>query len=650
MPNPNYISMIRRFKCYSIPIVPMKKGMIRSAKPALIVAKSISGGTDKHSSIATSILDVFLLRSARIASFIRISSSLRDEAIFMLYEDLTIMALNKLAIDNVDLNGKRVIIRVDFNVPMKDGKITNPQRIVESLPTIKYALEKGARSLILMSHLGRPDGQKNMKYSLRPVAEELSKLLNKNVQFLPDCVGEEVEAACKACSPGSVILLENLRFHIEEEGKGVNEAGEKIKASKEQIEKFQKSLTSLADVYVNDAFGTAHRAHSSMVGVQLSVRCSGFLLKKELQFFAKALENPERPFLAILGGAKVADKIQLIKNLLDKVNEMIIGGGMAFTFLKQLHGMNIGNSLFDEEGAKIVKELMEKANKNGVKIHLPVDIVTGDKFDEKAAVGSATVQAGIPDGWMGLDVGPETRKLFSEAIDRAKTIVWNGPPGVFEWDNFAAGTKAMMDSVVKATEKGATTIIGGGDTATCCAKFKTEHKVSHVSTGGGASLELLEGKILPGVAALSGLLVIIYSMSEKQLNVVGGKRKMEEAQQSTSASTEVSNKTLSSKGKIKIKLKIHKTAESDNASEQQQEETPKAPTLLKPLLNVFDDDSDGKEAEEMPAECKRRMRNFGRDTPTSSGPNSFSKGKHGFVDARKVAERRLQMMTREIDD
>ncbi|KRY46313.1 putative phosphoglycerate kinase [Trichinella britovi] len=495
---------------------------------------------------------------------------------------LTIMALNKLAIDNVDLEGKRVIIRVDFNVPMKDGKITNPQRIVESLPTIKYALEKGARSLILMSHLGRPEGQKNMKYSLRPVAEELSKLLNKNVQFLPDCVGEEVEAACKACSPGSVILLENLRFHIEEEGKGVNEAGEKIKASKEQIEKFQKSLTSLADVYVNDAFGTAHRAHSSMVGVQLSVRCSGFLLKKELQFFAKALENPERPFLAILGGAKVADKIQLIKNLLDKVNEMIIGGGMAFTFLKQLHGMNIGNSLFDEEGAKIVKELMEKAKKNGVKIHLPVDIVTGDKFDEKAAVGSATVQTGIPDGWMGLDVGPVTRKLFSEAIDRAKTIVWNGPPGVFEWDNFAAGTKAMMDSVVKATEKGATTII--------------------------------------------------------------------EAQQSTSASTEVSHKALSSKGKIKIKLKIHKTTESDNASEQQKEETPKAPTLLKPLLNVFDDDSDGKEAEEMPAECRRRMRNFGRDTPTSSGPNSFSKGKHGFVDARKVAERRLQMMTREIDD
>ncbi|KRX14218.1 putative phosphoglycerate kinase [Trichinella nelsoni] len=603
---------------------PKCQGEDQSWKPGLVVTKPVS-----VSDVAC------LLRSAETASFVRINKSMRDVAIFTL---LTIMALNKLAIDNVDLEGKRVIIRVDFNVPMKDGKITNPQRIVESLPTIKYALEKGARSLILMSHLGRPDGQKNMKYSLRPVAEELSKLLNKNVQFLPDCVGEEVEAACKACSPGSVILLENLRFHIEEEGKGVNEAGEKIKASKEQIEKFQKSLTSLADVYVNDAFGTAHRAHSSMVGVQLNVRCSGFLLKKELQFFAKALENPERPFLAILGGAKVADKIQLIKNLLDKVNEMIIGGGMAFTFLKQLHGMNIGNSLFDEEGAKIVKELMEKAKKNGVKIHLPVDIVTGDKFDEKAAVGSATVQAGIPDGWMGLDVGPVTRKLFSEAIDRAKTIVWNGPPGVFEWDNFAAGTKAMMDSVVKATEKGATTIIGGGDTATCCAKFKTEHKVSHVSTGGGASLELLEGKILPGVAALSGL------------NIVGGKRKIEEAQQSTSASTEVSHKALSSKGKIKIKLKIHKTTESDNASEQQKEETPKAPTLLKPLLNVFDDDSDGKEAEEMPAECRRRMRNFGRDTPTSSGPNSFSKGKHGFVDARKVAERRLQMMTREIDD
>uniref|UniRef100_A0A5S6QIB4 Phosphoglycerate kinase n=1 Tax=Trichuris muris TaxID=70415 RepID=A0A5S6QIB4_TRIMR len=413
------------------------------------------------------------------------------------------MALNKLSIDHVDVKDKRVVMRVDYNVPMKDGKITNTQRIVESLPTIKYALEHGAKSVVLMSHLGRPDGHKEAKYSLRPVADALQQLLGKPVKFLTDCIGPEVEEACKQPPPGSIFLLENLRFHVEEEGKGVDAKGQKIKASKEDVEKFQKSLTTLGDVYVNDAFGTAHRAHSSMVGVKLDTRAAGFLLKKELQFFAKALENPERPFLAILGGAKVADKIQLIKNLLDKVNEMIIGGGMAFTFLKVLNDMKIGKSLFDEEGAKIVKELMAKAEKNNVKIHLPVDIVTGDKFDEKAAVGAATVKEGIPDGWMGLDVGPETGKQFADAIGRAKTIVWNGPPGVFEWDNFAAGTKAMMDAVVAATGRGSTTIIGGGDTATCCAKFGTEKKVSHVSTGGGASLELLEGKELPGVAALS---------------------------------------------------------------------------------------------------------------------------------------------------
>ncbi|CAG7833149.1 unnamed protein product [Allacma fusca] len=413
------------------------------------------------------------------------------------------MALNKLSIDALDLSGKRVLIRVDFNVPLKNGVITNNQRIVAALDTVKYALEKKAKSVVLMSHLGRPDGTPNEKYTLKPVADELNKLLGQEVKFLADCVGPEVEAACADPAPGSIILLENLRYHVEEEGKGVDASGNKIKATPESVKTFRESLRKLGDVYVNDAFGTAHRAHSSMMGEGFEQRASGFLLKKELQYFAKALDNPERPFLAILGGAKVADKIQLIENLLDQVNEMIIGGGMAFTFLKVLNGMKIGSSLFDEEGSKIVASLMQKAEKNGVKIHLPVDVVTGNKFGEDAEVGSATVESGIPDGSLGLDVGPETVKLFQEPIARAKIVVWNGPMGVFEFPNFANGTKSVMDAVVEATNNGTVTIIGGGDTATCCAKWGTEDKVSHVSTGGGASLELLEGKTLPGVAALS---------------------------------------------------------------------------------------------------------------------------------------------------
>uniref|UniRef100_A0A914ZD91 Phosphoglycerate kinase n=3 Tax=Parascaris TaxID=6254 RepID=A0A914ZD91_PARUN len=413
------------------------------------------------------------------------------------------MTLSKLSIDKVDVKDKRVLIRVDFNVPLKDGKITNNQRIVAALPTIKYALDHGAKSVVLMSHLGRPDGRKQEKFTLQPVVAELKTLLSKDVTFVHDCVGEEAEKVTANPAPGSVILLENLRFYMEEEGKGVNENGEKVKAAAADVDKFRASLTKHGDVYINDAFGTAHRAHSSMVGVKLEQRATGFLMKKELDYFAKALESPVRPFLAILGGAKVADKIQLIRNLLDKVDEMIIGGGMAYTFLKVVNGISIGNSLYDEEGAKIVNELMEKAKSKNVKIHLPVDFIIGDKFAEDAAHKSADLKSGIPDGWMGLDVGPETTKQFAEVVGRAKTIVWNGPAGVFEWDNFAHGTKGLMDAVVKATEGGAVTIIGGGDTATCCKKWNTEDKVSHVSTGGGASLELLEGKVLPGVDALS---------------------------------------------------------------------------------------------------------------------------------------------------
>jgi len=338
------------------------------------------------------------------------------------------MELNKLPLTLLPIAGERVFMRCDFNVPQdkKTGAITNPARIVAAVPSIQYCLDNGAKSVVLCSHLGRPDGNKNAKFTLAPVAEELKKLLSRDVLFLDDCVGDAVEAACANPTQGSVILLENLRFHVEEEGKGVDADGNKVKADKEAVTKFRASLRKLADVYVNDAFGTAHRAHSSMMGEGFDKRAAGFLLKKELTYFSKALNNPEKPFLAILGGAKVADKIQLIENMLDKVDEMIIGGGMAFTFRKVNDNMSIGTSLYDEEGAKIVPKLMEKAKAKNVQLHFPVDFVTADKFAEDAAVGAATVEEGIPDGWMGLDCGPKSRQLFADVIARAKLVVWNG--------------------------------------------------------------------------------------------------------------------------------------------------------------------------------------------------------------------------------
>jgi len=411
---------------------------------------------------------------------------------------------NKLAITDCDLKDKRVLIRVDFNVPLDaDKNVTNNQRIVGALPTIKYAVDHGAKAVILMSHLGRPDGKKNPKYSLKPVVPELEKLLGKTVIFTDDCVGPEVEETVNKASGGQVILLENLRFHAEEEGSSKDADGKKVKADKADIEKFRKGLTVLGDIYINDAFGTAHRAHSSMVGVNLPQKASGFLMKKELDYFAQALENPKRPFLAILGGAKVSDKIQLIDNLLDKVNSLIICGGMAFTFKKTLEGVKIGNSLFDQAGSEKCAELVEKAKKNNVKIILPTDYITADKFDKDAQTGTATDSEGIPDGWMGLDCGEESIKLYKQAIDDAQTILWNGPPGVFEFEKFANGTRKTMDAAVAAAQSGKIVIIGGGDTATVAAKYGVEDKLSHVSTGGGASLELLEGKDLPGVVALS---------------------------------------------------------------------------------------------------------------------------------------------------
>ncbi|KAG0350572.1 phosphoglycerate kinase [Podila minutissima] len=409
----------------------------------------------------------------------------------------------KLVINDVDFHGKRVLMRVDFNVPFADGKISNNARIVAAVPSIKYALDHGASAVVLMSHLGRPDGKVVAKYSLEPVAKELSHLINKDVEFLKDCVGEEVEAACASATGGKVILLENLRFHIEEEGKIKDKEGNVTKASEADVQKFRASLSKLGDVYVNDAFGTAHRAHSSVVGIDLPVRAAGLLMKKELQFFAQVLEEPKKPFLAILGGAKVSDKIQLIENLLDKVDAMIIGGGMAFTFKKTLENVKIGSSLFDKDGANIVQKLVDSAKEKNVKLYLPVDYITADSFSATAKTGYATDETGIPDGWLGLDCGPESNKIFTKVILDAKTILWNGPAGVFEYDAFANGTKAAMDAVVEATEKGAVSIVGGGDTATAVAKWGQEDKISHVSTGGGASLELLEGKNLPGVAALS---------------------------------------------------------------------------------------------------------------------------------------------------
>ncbi len=410
----------------------------------------------------------------------------------------------KLSIRDLDLSGKRVLIRVDFNVPQDKvtGAITNNQRIVAALPTIKFALEKGA-SVVLMSHLGRPDGQKITKFSLQPVADELSKLLGKPVNFLSDCVGAEVEAACAAIKPGDVVLLENLRFHIEEEGKAKREDGSSVKAEPANVEAFRASLTKLGDVYVNDAFGTAHRAHSSMVGVNLPQKAAGFLMEAEINAFTAVLDNPKRPLLAILGGAKIADKIPLINNLLNTADKIIVGGGMAYTFLNVNRGMEIGSSLFDKAGAEIVGELEAKAKERGVELIFPVDFVCADSFSPDANTQAATIESGIPAGWEGLDAGPESIKLYTAAILASKTIVWNGPAGVFEFEKFAGATKAMAAAIATATEGGAITVVGGGDTATAAKKFGVDTKVSHCSTGGGASLEFLEGKVLPGVAALT---------------------------------------------------------------------------------------------------------------------------------------------------
>jgi len=421
-----------------------------------------------------------------------------------------VMTLDKATIADLDVKGKRVLMRVDFNVPQdkKTGAITNTQRIVGAMPTIKMALDKGAKAVILMSHLGRPDGRPQPSMTLKPVAEKLGELMGKPVTFLPACVGADTEAACANPAEGSIILIENLRWHVEEEGKGKSEQGDETTASEKETDAFRASLSKLGDVFVNDAFGTAHRAHSSMVGMKGKMPCvAGLLVAKELDAFAQVLDpsKVQRPLTAIVGGAKIKDKVLVIENLLDKADKLILCGGMAYTFMKVHFGMEIGKSLFDKKGAELVPILMEKAAAKGVEIVLPCDWACGQDFKNDQEIKMVTKEEGIPEGWEGMDCGPKSMALFRDTVLASKTVVWNGPAGVFEFDNFSKGTKSLLEAVAELTQKGGRGIIGGGDSATAAAKWNMEDKVHFVSTGGGASLELLEGKVLPGIAALDDL-------------------------------------------------------------------------------------------------------------------------------------------------
>jgi phosphoglycerate kinase len=364
-------------------------------------------------------------------------------------------------------------------------------------------MSSGAKSLVMLSHLGRPDGQKNPKESLKPLVPVIEALLKQKIIFLEDCVGPEVEKACENPANGSIFLCENVRFHPEEEGQAIINK-ETIKSKPDDVKKFRESLTKLGDIYVSDAFGTAHRGHSSMVGINLPIKSAGLLMKKELDAFSAVLENPKRPLLVILGGAKVKDKIKLINNILKVADEMIIGGGMAFTFLKVAYGMKIGKSLFDEEGSKIVMEILKKAEEKKIKIHLPIDFMCGDKFDKDAKTMLCTKETGIEEPWMGLDCGEKTIAIYQEAVMRAKSIMWNGPVGVFEMDKFKVGSEKLVHFVVEVSAKGTITVAGGGDTVNLIQSVKGAfEKFTHVSTGGGASLELMEGREMPGIAALS---------------------------------------------------------------------------------------------------------------------------------------------------
>lgn len=393
-------------------------------------------------------------------------------------------ALNKKTIEDIDVNGKRVLARCDFNVPLKDGEITNDKRIVAALPTIKYLMEHGAK-VILCSHLGRPKGEYKPEFSLAPVAKRLSEYLGVEVKLAedPEVVGANAKAMASELKDGEVMLLENVRYRAEET---------------KNEENFSKELASLADVFVNDAFGTAHRAHCSTTGVAsyLPAVC-GYLIQKEIKFMGGALANPKRPLVAILGGAKVSDKIGVIENLIDKCDTIIVGGGMAYTFMRYF-GHNIGDSLLEADWVEKAGGMMKTAKDKGVKFLIPVDNKVGKEYDENTESKIVSSDE-IPDGWMGLDIGPETQKLFADAIKGAGTVIWNGPMGVSEWENFASGTISIAKAVA---DSGAISIIGGGDSVAAVTKLGFADKMSHISTGGGASLEFLEGKDLPGICAL----------------------------------------------------------------------------------------------------------------------------------------------------
>ncbi|MEX0771134.1 MAG: phosphoglycerate kinase [Balneolaceae bacterium] len=395
--------------------------------------------------------------------------------------------MNKLTLTDVELTGKTVLMRVDFNVPIENGTITDDNRIRQALRSINYILDKDAK-LVLTSHLGRPGGKTDPEYSLEPVATHLKSLISQKVHFASDCIGPKAEKVIQDAEMGEVVLLENVRFHPGE---------------KKNDPEFSQKLAAHADLFVNDAFGSSHRAHSSVAGVTefLQPAVSGFLLEKEIQYFNDSVNHPERPFIAILGGAKVSDKIGVIENLLDKVNTILIGGGMTYTFYKA-KGLPIGDSLLEEEKVELAGRLMKTAEDKGVEILLPTDSVVAKEFKNDTDF-KVVGENGIEDGWMALDIGPETIKLYTERILDARTVVWNGPMGVFEMDNFTKGTFEVARALSEVTKNGAITIIGGGDSASAIRKAGLEENVSHVSTGGGASLEFLEGKELPGVSALT---------------------------------------------------------------------------------------------------------------------------------------------------
>lgn len=395
--------------------------------------------------------------------------------------------MSKLTITDLELKDKKVLMRVDFNVPLKDGVITDDNRIVQALSSINHVIEHGGL-LILMSHLGRPGGKVNPEFSLKAVADHLATLVDSKVHFAPDCIGDEAKQVISKAEFGEIVLLENVRFHEEE-------------TDNDQI--FSGQLASHADIFINDAFGSSHRAHASVAGVTqfMNQSASGFLLEKEIKYLSESVNSPDRPFVAILGGAKVSDKIGVIENLLNKVDTIIIGGGMTYTFYKALD-LPIGNSLLEEDKIDLAKELIQKAKAAGVKLMLPIDSVVAKEFDNDAE-HKVVNDNGIEEGWMALDIGPQSSISYGNVIKMAKTVLWNGPMGVFEMSNFADGTFAVAEALAEATKFGATTIIGGGDSAAAIKESGLSDQVSHVSTGGGASLEYLEGKDLPGVSSLT---------------------------------------------------------------------------------------------------------------------------------------------------